>query len=196
MNINQNYEDAIKNGLEKFMNITNKDNLKKNMLFISMFILLYEFFCDTFIGKVKSVLCEIEDFVENTLIETVEYKNKIKNRKVNGKPNELLSTVLWFVDENAIVQDEYDLFLKIRSRRHEYVHEMEKILYNGIEQDVQLFFELSLLYQKIDLWWKKRYENFDESKLICSSEVHIMLGTLFLDPDIKSMFEKYLKTRK
>jgi len=183
-------EEAYKKGFKSFMNMSNKDVLKKNMLFITIFVLLYEYFCDLFIVLVKNKLCGFIDIPGEKLKETDEYKNRIKNRIIIGnKPNELLSTIMWFVDEGVISENEYDIFWKSRATRNRYVHEMENVLPSGIEQDVQLFKAFVSLYDKMDLWWRVTYKNFDVNNEVRTSVVDIMLGTLLSDPEIKSIFE-------
>jgi hypothetical protein len=134
------------------------------------------------------MLCGFIDIPGETLKETDEYINKIKNRKINGNTNILLSTILWFVDENAITMNENDVFLKCRDKRNQYVHEMENCLPDNNMVDVQLFKELITLYQKINQWWNDTYDNLGNN-VIRISIVDIMLGTLFSDSDIRSMFE-------
>lgn len=140
-------------------NIYDKSLLEQNMIFLSFFITLYENTTSTIVDNLKYFFCD--ERVENNMCEleeTDDYK-QIKNRKIGGKKNILLSSVLWFVESGAITKAEYKEFLVIRDKRNEYAHEAIKILLQGIpEEDVKLFKSLRDINRKIDSWWVAEVE--------------------------------------
>lgn len=175
MNTNQNQEDAIKRGLEKYMNITNKNILKKNMLYISLFVLLYGCFCEKFVKPVRKMLCNNADFDETT-----DERNE----------ETVLSVVSWFVEQGALTNVDIPIFEEIINKWNRYVHEMSRQLYDGIEpeQDQQLFVQFWNLCGKLDCWWKVNYSTSGNCRVETLSMENIIFGTLFSDDEIVSMF--------
>jgi hypothetical protein len=121
-----------------------------------------------------------------------DYKIKILDRKADGKKNILKSTLLWFVEHNAITQEDYSTLIKIRDRRNQYVHEMATLFFKGIpEEDVKLLSELITLYSKLDKWWINEIEiplsgewlpdTYDENEVISGpfSMFTIMIDVLY-----------------
>ena len=154
-------------------NIIKKDLLESNLQFISVFIALYENFADHITSRVKSFFQTASRRVdtEATFISNIErlyqeregdfihyyddkYKEGIINRKFKGKQNPLLATMMWYVENGAISEDDYELFLRIRKLRTKYVHEMVNVIIVGVsETEIQVLVELMALYSKMDKWW-------------------------------------------
>jgi hypothetical protein len=87
-----------------------------------------------------------------------EYK-KLKNRKINGKKDLKKSCMLKFLEIDAITQSDYDRFLLLQEVRHKYVHEMDKIIYDGISKsDYENLEFLFYLWEKVDKWWINEIE--------------------------------------
>jgi hypothetical protein len=195
--------------IEKFKNIIDKDILGTNMMLVSLFVTVYENFCDFCEERVKNFLCyqEIKES-KMVIIETEEYKTQIKDRLIDGKyKDKLKSTILWFVDNGAIIQNDYDIFLKIKEKRNTYVHEMFEQLLEGVSQsDIHLFCELLLLYRKIDKWWINEIEiafvdyeistDYDRDAVKSGNFIvlEMMLQVLFFNksPEYKEMYEKVM----
>jgi len=191
-------------------NLIDSEILKFNLQFISMFVALYENFCEGFKEQVKHFLCdwEIKDGKE-VYTETSNYKKEIKNRVVDDKNNKdvLKATLLWFVDSGAITKLEYDVFLEIKSKRNSYVHEMSKYIYEGIPtSDVNYLVNLMSLYRKLDKWWINEIEmpisgisdDYDKEdvKSLSTMTFEIMLDVLFGDnPNkYKEIYENFKET--
>ena len=141
--------------LDSFSNILNEDLLHATMNILALYILVWEAFKKMVIELPKSFFC-INPFLDaNGMLkypESEEYQEEIGSK---GK-DLLRSSLRWFVSLHVITDDEVEKVLKIRKRRNEFVHEMNKILFEGIsEADCQLFVSLLALYRKIDVWWIK-----------------------------------------
>jgi len=107
--------DAYRKGFEKFVNITDADKLKKNMLFISLFVLLYGYFCKRFVVPIK--------------------KKRLQNVGSNVCSNEIteadvLSAVTWLTSARAISDEETSVFKEIIAKWNRYVYEMPEQLYD------------------------------------------------------------------
>jgi|GEM_PF-6280541 len=177
--------------------------LKNNILFISIFILLYEQFCDTFVECVKKHLCawSMDENCKDIYEETEDYKNKIVKRQFGRKPNILLATISWFLDENVIEKNDYNTFLQIRKKRGVYVHEMSNKLCKGISKpDFQLFAKLLLLYQKLNSWCDKNIDNLGDKVESISNGYRIFMalisskdGNDFYGKEILKWCNEYMK---
>lgn len=63
------------------------------------------------------------------------------------------------MESEAITQEDFDNYQKIRKRRNEITHELLKNLNIGFtEDDIKLFVTLTNLYEKIDRWWINEIE--------------------------------------
>lgn len=141
--------------ITSFSNILDEDLLHATMHILALYILVWEAFKKMVIELPKSFFCINPFFDANGQLkypESEEYQEEIR---LKGK-DLLGSSLRWFVSLQAITDDDVEKVLQIRKRRNEFVHEMNKILFEGIsETDCQLFVSLLALYRKIDVWWIK-----------------------------------------
>ncbi len=142
--------------------IADEDVLKQNLIFCSLYIAVYEHIIDSAEDVIKSFLChaQIED---GKLIykETAKYRKEIKNKIVdeNGNKNITKASFLWLVDNGAITEAEYKIFLQAKDVRNRYAHELFKMICDGVpEDDVKHFFAFYEIYNKIVKWY---YINID-----------------------------------
>ncbi|MDO4612091.1 MAG: hypothetical protein Q4B29_01355 [Candidatus Saccharibacteria bacterium] len=80
--------------IEQFVRLTDEKNLKDNLIFYAMYLLLFERFKTSVTENLKYFLCSgftIENG-EEKLIETSFYRD-LKNRKIDGKKNLFLSSI-------------------------------------------------------------------------------------------------------
>lgn len=69
------------------------------------------------------------------------------------------ASLKWFMDAEAITQEDYDIYQNIRKRRNDIIHELLKILNVGFgEEDAQLFADMLRIYNKLDKWWINEIE--------------------------------------
>lgn len=60
------------------------------------------------------------------------------------------ASLKWFMESEAITQEDFDNYQKIRKRRNEITHELLKNLNIGFtEDDIKLFVTLTNLYEKL-----------------------------------------------
>jgi len=65
----------------------------------------------------------------------------------------------WFINADAITEEDYDLYQKLRERRNDITHELLKNLNVGFgETDAKMYVKLLELYQKLDKWWINQIE--------------------------------------
>ncbi len=185
------------NSLDNAERICDKESLQFQLSFMALFIGMFEFMKDTLISRVESFLCsnmtQNEDG-EWVYIHNETYKNEIEKRFVDGKivKDRLRNTVLWFKDANAISDDDYKLFRKLRDKRNSYAHKMAQHVWDGLpEQDAKGLLDLLDLYIKLDKWWINEIEipisgefepgSYDEDSVesLALITFKIMISTLF-----------------
>ena len=185
------------NSLDNAERICDQESLQVQLSFMALFIGMFEFMKDTLISRVESFLCsnmtQNEDG-EWVYIHNETYKNEIEKRFVDGKivKDRLRNTVLWFKDANAISDDDYELFRKLRDKRNSYAHKMAQHVWDGLpEQDAKGLLDLLDLYIKLDKWWINEIEipisgefepgSYDEDSVesLALITFKIMISTLF-----------------
>ena len=148
----------MNNNAKWLKNLVDDKILSDNLIFISLFIAVYENFLDFVVSNIESFLCE--ESIENgeyVIKKTQVYRDEIKNRVVDDKNNKDITkaSFLWLKDNTAISSSDYELFLKLKGIRNKYAHELTSIILSGIDEkeDIKLFFDMIALYKKITKWW-------------------------------------------
>ena len=154
----------MRDTLQGFGNICDKVQLQDSLTFIALYIGLYESFADTVEGRVESFLCD-DGFLDKNgkfrYNSSEHYIDEIKKKVVdeNGTRNILKSTMLWFMENGAITQDDYNSFLELKKLRNSFTHEMTEYLWRGLyEAHAKALGELLSLYRKIEKWWINEIE--------------------------------------
>lgn len=148
----------MENNTEWLNNLVDEKFLSDNLTFVSLYIAVYENFADYVVSNIESFLCE--ESIENgeyVIKKTQVYRDEIKNRPVDDKNNRDITkaSFLWLKDNGAISADDYESFLKIKSIRNKYAHELTSIILSGVDGKVEIkaFFDMISLYKKITKWW-------------------------------------------
>ena len=185
------------NSLDNVERICDKESLQVQLSFMALFIGMFEFMKDTLLSRVESFLCS--EMTQNedgewVYIHSDTYKSKIEKRYVNGRivKDRLRNTVLWFKDAEAITDDDFELFCKLRDKRNSYAHNMAQHIWDGLpEQDAKGLLDLLDLYIKLDKWWINEIEipisgefapgNYDEDSVesLALLAFKMMITTLF-----------------
>ena len=139
------------------LRLCDKGYLNDNLTFTSLYITIYEFMSDYVESKVKELMCfDVNDDGEIIYQNTPEYIEKISNRIVDdkGNRNALKASFLWLCDEEAITDNDYELFLKLKKTRNKYAHELASVIFQGVtNEEDKLLFRMIELYKKISKWW-------------------------------------------
>ena len=142
--------------LDNWNNILNEDVLKFNINFAALFVLNFE-------GLKDYIITQPRTFYSDVLIkdgelcceETEEYKKEVRSLEKNIEN----ASLRWFMNTDAITEEDYNLYQELRERRNDITHELLKNLNNGFnETDAKLYVKLLELYQKIDKWWINEIE--------------------------------------
>lgn len=149
--------------LDNWNNILNEDVLKFNINFAALFVLNFECLKDYIITQPRTFYSDvlIKDG-ELCCEETEEYKKEVRSLEKNIEN----ASLRWFMNTDAITEEDYNLYQELRERRNDITHELLKNLNNGFnETDAKLYVKLLELYQKIDKWW------INEIEILISGEV-------------------------
>lgn len=138
-------------------NIVSREYLQDNLTFVSLYIAVFENFKDYVVSQVKCFLCD-EEVVDGKLHyrKSNHYKKEILYRRVGnkGQHNATLASFLWLLEHEAITQEDYDQFIKIKAVRNKYAHQLSEVILNGVEaHEVDKFLSMLNLYKKISKWW-------------------------------------------
>lgn len=126
------------------------ENLKSNMIILSLFVTSYEILKDSIIGRIREFYTN--GFNEKGWIINKEYYTEVIN--LDKKKRELHASIEWLRKREAI--DEYDIvqFYEIKDCRNKLVHEIVNyITKESTVNPVPLFPKMINLLNKIEKWW-------------------------------------------
>lgn len=142
--------------MDNWNNILNEDILKSNINFAALFVLNFECLKDYIITQPRDFYSDVA-IKDGKLCceETEEYKKEVRSLEKNIEN----ASLRWFMNADAITEEDYNLYQKLRESRNDITHELLKNLNNGFnETDAKLYVKLLELYQKIDKWWINEIE--------------------------------------
>lgn len=143
--------------MDNWANILDENIIKTNVNFAALFVMNYECLKDYVISQVKGFYCD-DLYFENgeaIYIESEAYKQEVRTLDKQLEN----ASLKWFMESEAITQEDFDNYQKIQKRRNEITHELLKNLNIGFtEDDIKLFVTLTNLYEKIDRWWINEIE--------------------------------------
>ena len=143
--------------MDNWANILDENIVKTNVNFAALFVMNYECLKDSVISQAKGFYCD-DLYFENDkaiYIESEAYKQEVRTLDKQLEN----ASLKWFMESEAITQEDFDNYQKIRKRRNEITHELLKNLNIGFtEDDIKLFVTLTNLYEKIDRWWINEIE--------------------------------------
>ena len=142
---------------DDWKNILDEDIFKININFAAVFVMNYECLKEFVIEQVRSFYSEHFYMDGDSIVceESDTYKKQVRNLDKNLEN----ASLKWFMDAEAITQEDYDIYQNIRKRRNDITHELLKNLNVGFgEEDAQLFADMLRIYNKLDKWWINEIE--------------------------------------
>lgn len=138
-----------------FDNVIDKGTLTENLTFAGVFIAYFERLQQTATENLKSFFL---DSGTNVLDEGTS-SDSFKQHVLSLKKRMHDSVFQWFVNMNAIDEEDYRIISEARMRRNYIAHHMDTFLLSGkTENDLRLFSKLILIYRKLDRWWINEIE--------------------------------------
>ena len=143
--------------MDNWKNILDENILKTNINFAAVFVMNYECLKEFVIEQVRNFYSEHFYMDGDRIVceESNTYKEKVRALDKNLEN----ASLKWFMDAEAITQEEYDRYQIIRKKRNDITHKLLKKLNEGFsEEDVRLFEDLMRIYNKLDRWWINEIE--------------------------------------
>lgn len=143
--------------VDNWKNILDENILKTNINFAAVFVMNYECLKEFVIEQVRDFYSEhfYMDGDRNVCEESNAYKEKVRALDKNLEN----ASLKWFMDAEAITQEDYDRYQIIRKKRNDITHKLLKNLNEGFgEEVVQLFGDMMRIYNKLDKWWINEIE--------------------------------------
>ena len=137
--------DNIWDNWERFLK---PENLRSNLIALSLYVTTYEVLKNSIIEKIKSFY--INGFDEKGLIIDKEYFTEVIN--LNKSP--LYASLEWLKQKKAINENDINIFTELKDCRNKLVHEI--VNYITIDDHVDplpLFPKMTALLNKIEKWW-------------------------------------------
>lgn len=143
--------------VDNWKNILDENILKTNINFAAVFVMNYECLKEFVIEQVRDFYSEHFYMDGDRIVceESNAYKEKVRALDKNLEN----ASLKWFMDAEAITQEDYDRYQIIRKKRNDITHKLLKNLNEGFgEEDVQLFGDMMRIYNKLDKWWINEIE--------------------------------------
>lgn len=143
--------------MDNWKNILDENILKTNINFAAVFVMNYECLKEFVIEQVRDFYSEHFYMDGDRIVceESNAYKEKVRALDKNLEN----ASLKWFMDAEAITQEDYDRYQIIRKKRNDITHKLLKNLNEGFgEEDVQLFGDMMRIYNKLDKWWINEIE--------------------------------------
>jgi len=137
--------DNIWDSWERFLK---PENLKNNMIVLSLFVTSYEILKDSIIERIRSFYTD--GFDEKGWIVNKEYQTKVII--LNKSP--VYASLEWLKNRKAIDENDIKQFNEIKDCRNELVHGIVNFLTKGSNVNlIHLFPKMVNLLDKIEKWW-------------------------------------------
>ena len=143
--------------VDNWKNILDENILKTNINFAAVFVMNYESLKEFVIEQVRDFYSEHFYMDGDRIVceESNAYKEKVRALDKNLEN----ASLKWFMDAEAITQEDYDRYQIIRKKRNDITHKLLKNLNEGFgEEVVQLFGDMMRIYNKLDKWWINEIE--------------------------------------
>lgn len=137
--------DDIWKSWERFLK---PENLKANLIILSLFITSYEILKDSIITRIRDFYTN--GFNEKGWIVDKEYQTKVIN--LNKSP--LYASLEWLKNRKVIDDNDVEEFNEIKKCRNELAHEIVNFITKGSTiNPLSLFPKMINLLDKIEKWW-------------------------------------------
>jgi len=164
--------------IDKWIKFLDPENLKGNLMFSSLYIATFESFKDYVIDEVKFFFHN--GFKDGQDIFDPKYETHVKSKDKNITK----ASLFWFLEMDAIAENDIDLYDDLRQYRNKLSHELMNLLFEGLPEELPLkFSQLLQLRIKIEKWWMLNIEiptNPDFDNMDEINEDSIMTSTQML----------------
>lgn len=169
--------DQTVNSWKKFLN---SQNLRSNLISASMYLTAWESLESAVIDQLRgfySIGYEEDDWVCGE-----RYRSQVLVRHKSP----FRASLLWFLEMNAVNQEDLEIADRIREHRNEIAHRLPEFIFSTEKQiDLELFRSLIALVAKVDKWWIREIEvptnpDFDNAELTEDDYAKAMSGRMIM----------------
>ncbi len=147
-------ERAAKFGERDLLRVLHPEELKQNLLGVSLFVLAYEMFRSRVTNHPKTLYSTGWD-EKGIKLDTEEYRANVLSRHKSP----FQAALLWFESLEAIDETDLAALDRLRQFRNQVVHELvDTIAAERITEVHSAFDELVRLFRKIEVWWIEYFE--------------------------------------
>lgn len=162
---------------EKWLKFLEPENLKNNLIFVSLYVATFESFKDYVIDEVK-MFYQV-GYQNGQELFDPDYDNLVKSKDKKHIDN---ASLLWFVEMEAINMEDFESYKILRQYRNKLSHELMSLLFDGLPEELpKMFLILIQLRVKIEKWWilnldiptnsEHDHKEINESDIITSSQI-------------------------
>ncbi|MFW1433640.1 hypothetical protein ACEV94_22240 [Vibrio parahaemolyticus] len=138
-------DEKVKASWERFLNPV---TLKKNIITASVHSMAFEMLKSAIEDKIREFFTD--GFDDNGALVSEDYKQEVL--KLNR--SRTYASLYWLKQMDAIDDDDFETFERIKRHRNELTHELFKFASEGCSFDVaESFNDMVALLRKIELWW-------------------------------------------
>ena len=178
-------------GWKKFFD---SDGIKSNLVRTSLYLFSYELLKNSIVDKIKDFY--MVGFDANEYIYSEDYNKKVVNRKIKGKQNIYLSSLLWLEESGAISKYDVEELSNLREYRNTVAHNVDRILTDSdFNLDITKEQRIFEFIRQIELWWIREVEiptnpDYDGSEI---NDDEIISGKEVFYTYIKNISDELLK---
>lgn len=162
-------------GWEKFLN---PKKLKSNLISASLFLAAYESLRASIVDQVRGFYWTgFDEHGDN-------FSDSYTTRVLSRHKSPLRASLLWFLEMQAVTQDDLDLVDRLREHRNKIAHDLPAFVASAdCDVDLDLLKQLIELVAKVDRWWIREIElscdpDFDDRDLSQMDDAEIASGRM------------------
>lgn len=141
---------------QQWKNLFDMEVLKDSIQMVALYITVYELLESNVVSKPKDffTIWEWNDMAKK------EYKEHVLSLYdpkaipgINGRRKDIISSLLWFKNLQAIDDDDIRVFVASKQLRNTLAHQMFNAIAEGGSKLVKQFTKMYALFCKIEKWW-------------------------------------------
>ncbi|MBX7205083.1 MAG: hypothetical protein K1X81_06630 [Bacteroidia bacterium] len=146
--------------IEDLNSFLDDSKISKKLILTSIHISLFELINYQVVNALKYFFSNDIRLINGKLVTCDETQEYIDNVKRHFKKDLYKSSAYWYMTNDIIEKDDFDLLVKFRDDRNDAAHEIINILFDSNFSIVHADFKKVVdIYKKICLWWIREVES-------------------------------------
>jgi hypothetical protein len=122
--------------------------LRNNLIIAGVYLVAFELLNDSIVDRIRSFY--ICGYDQDGIKIDPKYNDEVQSRSRSA----VYASLNWLKESDVINDNDVNIYEKIKRKRNEIAHEIHRISYKGIKEDVALLFnQIVDLLSKIEKWW-------------------------------------------